>query len=180
MRNRKSLAPRLEPMESRELLAAAPFVGPLPAPSPTLTPAVVFPAIAPITGSIAGHYAETTSGATTSVALSGSGTLTPLGAVSLSGTVTNPGTGTGATGTITLSSASGKVTLSLVPYITGPYRPVGDPGPAIPEAYVYTVTSATGAYSGITGRGKVSLGIGAAPSGSDTIAFSTLPRIQPL
>jgi len=174
MRDRKSLAPRLEPMESRELLAVAPFVGPLPAP----TPAVVFPAIAPITGSIAGHYVETTSGPTTSVALSGTGPLTPLGAVTLSGTVSNPGTG--ATGTLTLSSASGKVTLSLVPYITGPFRPIGQPGPAIPEAYVYTVTSATGAYSGLSGRGEVALSLGTTSSGTDTITFSTLPRVQPL
>ncbi len=174
MRDRKSLAPRLEPMEPRDLPAVSPFVGPLAAP----TPAVVFPTIAPIRGSIAGHYVEKTSGATTSVALSGSGHLTPLGAVTLSGAVSNPGSG--ATGTITMSGASGKVTLSLVPYITGPLRPVGEPGPAIPEAYIFTVTSATGAYSGISGRGELTLGLGTSASGSDTITFSTLPRVQPL
>ena len=174
MRDRKSIAPRLEPMEPRALLAASAFVGPL----PVATADTSSPFIAPITGKVAGHYSETTSGGTTSVALTGTGTLTPLGAVSLSGEVSN--SGDDATGTITLKGASGTVTLSLTPYVTGPVRAVGYPGPPIPAAYIYTITSATGSYSGLSGRGEVTLGLGTAASGSDTITFSNLPRIQPL
>ncbi len=172
MRNRRSLTPRLETIEARNLLTTVvPFVGPMPA-------VAVSPFVAPITGSVAGHYAETTAGATTTVTLTASGTLTPLGAVTLAGTVTS--SDDGASGTITLTGASGKVTLSLTPYITGPVRPASDPGSAVPDAYVYTVVSATGSYSGISGRGEVTLGLGAGSSGSDTITFASIPRIQPL
>ena len=177
MRNRKSIAPRLEPMESRELFAVAPFVGPLPLPVAAPAPAITSPFIAPITGSIAGHYTKTISGGTTTVALSGTGSLNPLGAVTLSATIVN--SGDDATGSITLKGASGKVTLSLTPYVTGPVHQFGDTGPAIPEAYIYTVTSATGSYSNTTGRGIVNIGIGTAASGSDTITFSNIPRITP-
>lgn len=171
MRSRKVPTPRVDSLESRAVPSSAPFVGPLPS-------AQVSPFVAPIQGTVAGHYVETTAGGTTSVALSGSGTLTPLGAVTLSGSVTN--SGDGASGTITLTSSQGSVTLSLTPYVTGPVRAVDSPGPAIPGAYVYTVTSATGSYSGISGRGEVTLGLGTAASGADTIHFTSLPRIQPL
>ena len=172
MRSRKSLTPCLDPLESRAVPTAAPFVGPI-------APAVISPFVGPIQGTIAAHYSETTAGGASTVKLSGSGSLTPLGSVSLSGSVTSLGDDD-ASGTITLTGAQGSVTLSLTPYITGPVRALGTTGPAIPNAYIYTVTAATGSYSGISGRGEVTLGLGTAASGSDTIHFTSIPRIQPL
>ena len=173
MRSRKLPTLRPESLEPRAVPTVSAFVGPI------ATPEVGSPFIGPIQGTVAGHYVDTTAGSTTTVKLTGTGSPSPLGAVTLTGSVTD--TEGDASGTMTLASSKGSVTLSLTPYVTGPVRAVDSPGSAaVPETYVYTVTSATGSYSGITGRGLVSLGSVAAGSGSDTISFTSIPRIQPL
>jgi hypothetical protein len=82
--------------------------------------------------------------------LDGTGTVTPLGAVSVSGTLTAPGfiARGRATGTLTLTVADGTVTLGLV----GPPQK-GFSAP--PTSFRYTITAGTGADAGASGKGRV-------------------------
>jgi hypothetical protein len=85
--------------------------------------------------------------------LNGSGSVAPLGAVQVSGSLQGPGfVARGhATGTLTLSAAGGSITLRLV----GQGAQPGFSGP--PHAFTYTVTGGTGAYAGASGSGTVTL-----------------------
>jgi hypothetical protein len=82
--------------------------------------------------------------------LTGTGTVGPLGTVTLSGELHTPGfiaQGT-TTGTVTLSNADGSVTLRLV----GPPQPGFSPPPA---TFHYTITGGTDKFAGASGQGTV-------------------------
>lgn len=83
--------------------------------------------------------------------LDGTGTVTPLGAVSASGTLTTPGfiARGRATGTLTLTAADGTVTLDLV---GPPQKGFASP----PASFRYTIAGGTGADAGASGKGRVS------------------------
>jgi hypothetical protein len=82
--------------------------------------------------------------------LTGTGTVGPLGTVTLSGELHTPGfiAQGEATGTLTLSNADGSVTLRLV----GPPQSGFSPPPA---TFQYTITGGTGKYAGASGQGTV-------------------------
>jgi hypothetical protein len=84
--------------------------------------------------------------------LAGTGTVTPLGSVYLSGKLNTPGfifQGR-AEATLTLTSPTGSVTLLLV----GPLQPGFSPPPS---SFQYTITGGTGAFAKLSGSGTVTL-----------------------
>jgi hypothetical protein len=103
-----------------------------------------------LTGQVSGTWVRVFSnpdvGATQ--ALTGSGTVKPLGNVQANGTLHLTGfVAQGeATGTLTLTTGRGRVTLALV----GPPQP-GFSGP--PSSFHYTITGGTGRFAHATGSG---------------------------
>ena len=100
-------------------------------------------------------------------AFSGTGTAGDLGAVSLTGTITVPGTTSTtdkATGRMTLTNASGSVTLKL----TGPTETVLGP---IPGTMDFSILSATGAYFDNIASGTIAITV-APRVGSTPAAFT--------
>ena len=83
--------------------------------------------------------------------LTGTGTVTPLGVVWVSGELHTPGfiAQGQAGGTLTLTGPNGSVTLQLL----GPIEP-GFGG--VPSTFQYTITAGTGAYAGNSGTGTLS------------------------
>jgi hypothetical protein len=138
--------PQVEELEPRTLLAGAS----LPVPGATLAAfATARRHRAPaLTGTIHGRY--TLRGV--AYALTGSGTVTGLGQVSLSGSVRASGAG----GRLTLANAAGALTLRL----DGP-----TPGTAarLPSGFAFRIVRGSGAYRSLAGGGAVDLRLGPAP-----------------
>jgi hypothetical protein len=91
--------------------------------------------------------------------LSGQGRFLGLDMITVSGWVRTTGfvgNDGHATGSVTLSSAKGSVTLEL----TGPVQPGFS---ALPEQFSYVVTGGTGAYARVAGQGTLSLMLAASP-----------------
>jgi hypothetical protein len=94
--------------------------------------------------------------------LVGSGTVSPLGAVTGTGRLTaRGGEPVTYTGTVTLVGADGSLTASLFG------RPVGPEHPGEPVALTYTITGGTGAFAGATGRGPATY----TPTGGFSVTF---------
>lgn len=84
--------------------------------------------------------------------LDGSGTVGPLGAVTMTGTLSASGAEpVNYSGTVTLVGSSGSVTLSLSGRLFGPNY-IGET-----VDLTYTITGGTGAYQDATGSGKAVL-----------------------
>jgi hypothetical protein len=84
----------------------------------------------------------------------GAGTAGALGTADISGTISPPGfiRSAPATGELTLTSATGSVTIDL----TGHTQPGGSP---LPEKMKYVVTSGTGAFASAGGKGTISIAL---------------------
>jgi hypothetical protein len=94
--------------------------------------------------------------------LTGQGRFLGLDMTNVSGWVRTTGFVGGdghATGSVTLQTAKGSVTLEL----TGPPQPGFS---SLPEQFSYTVTGGTGAYARVTGQGTLELLLAATPAGA--------------
>jgi hypothetical protein len=101
--------------------------------------------------------------------LVGSGTVTPLGSVTSTGSLTARGAEPVVySGTVTLAGANGSITASLFGLLFGPQR-LGQK-----VALTYTITGGTGAYQGATGSGKaIDSPIIKSPAGDFALTFGT-------
>jgi hypothetical protein len=107
--------------------------------------------------------------------LKGAGSVGPLGSVQASGSIATPGfvlTGW-STATITLTRATGSVTLQLI----GPPQPGFSPPPG---TFHFTITGGTGAYAGATGQGTATLTETRAAAGGGTFKMAFTPATLPL
>ncbi len=163
--------PMIEALEDRTLpsttsLPVAPVVS-----STVRTAAAVHLALQ---GTINGTWTTTpaTRTVTASQALTGAGSVVPLGAARLTGQLvlrTAMRAGQSA-GTLTLTTAAGTLTLSLVaPWAPNPHSPV--------TLLSYTVSRGTGRYAGATASGVVALlqnSAGTRPGSSTAVQAFTL------
>jgi hypothetical protein len=86
---------------------------------------------------------------TGTIALDGSGTVSPLGNVTSSGSLTSRGAEpVRFSGTVTLVGSHGTITASLYGILAGPERPFE------PVTLTYTITGGTGAFQGDSGSGR--------------------------
>ena len=89
-----------------------------------------------------------------SYVFTGTGTAGALGAADLGGSITPPGfiRTAPATGELTLTNATGSVTLD----VTGKTQPGGSP---LPQKLAYVVTGGTGAFANAGGKGSISVAL---------------------
>jgi hypothetical protein len=152
MRTDRRLRPSVERVESKALLSAGMT-------SPSFLAAAHAVAARPtdvlkLTGTASGRWSTSVGipdiGRSTS--LVGKGTIAPLGAVNVSGSLHAPGfiARGRATGSLVLTGANGSVALQL----TGPLQRGFS---ALPTSFTYRIVGGTGAYVGSTGRGKAEI-----------------------
>ena len=157
MRNRKNIQPCLESLESKMVLS-------------TLT----------LGGTEHGVFLAHKTSAQTSYSLDAAGSLTPIGAAAITGTLKVDAISSGPpSGTLHLYSAKGTLTLQIPESVA---IPAGLPTPTSKNEIVdtYVITGGTGAYKGDTGSGVVEITFAPVNSGSyevgrETITFSALP-----
>jgi hypothetical protein len=104
-----------------------------------------------LSGQVYGQYQPVSTSGGRAQNLRGGGQVSPLGNAELTGQLHLPGAVSQGqvTGTITLTSPNGNVTLSLV----GPMQSGSSPPPSTMQ---YTITGGTGAYANASGSGTVS------------------------
>jgi hypothetical protein len=98
--------------------------------------------------------------------LTGTGTVAPVGDVFVSGELRTPGfvTGGAAEGALTLTGANGSLALQLM----GPFQFGSGPPPG---TFQYTISGGTGAFAGASGRGTVIVQGQGGPGGTLTMIF---------
>ena len=158
MRNRKNLRPCLESLESKTVLS-------------TLT----------LSGTEHGVFLAHKTSTLTVYSLDAAGSLTPIGASAITGTLNvSRGISSGPpSGALHLYSAKGTLTLQIPASVA---IPAGLPTPTSKNEIVdtYVITGGTGAYKGDTGSGVVEITFDPVNSGTyevgrETITFTTLP-----
>lgn len=164
MRDPARLRPSVEGLEAKTLLSS--FAGVMPHAAAVAAQVARATARAPLAGTVRGSYVERTANPDTGDAFSfgGSGRLTPLGSVVLTGTIRSPGfvANGHSTGTLVLRGAGGSLTLS----VTGPPQDGNTP---VPEVFHYTIAGGSGHYKGDTGGGYIDLTLTPSRSSIDTL-----------
>jgi hypothetical protein len=159
--------PQLETLETMTLLSGAGAAMGLSGPAATrgqvaaeVGPVINLPLIpvgaSPLfpRGTIRGLYVR--QGGSSTIQFSASGSLSPLGATTETGTI-------GATGTVLIATPKGTVTLQLFPATTpGHFN------------YGYGITETTGAYAGDQGAGTVDVTLGPRNAGKVGISFGSI------
>ena len=186
MRTTRSRRPEVEVLEGRALPSAGPGFA---MPAPTFLAhhghrhaphhhhhhharrhpaAVATPQVLVLSGDVIGTLTTTFtfSDGSSTASLTGTGTVAPVGAVSVSGSLSTPGfvTGGAAEATVTLTGAAGSLVLQLM----GPFQTGFSPPP---PNFQYTITGGTGAFAGDSGSGLVIFQEQAGPGGTFTMIF---------
>jgi hypothetical protein len=177
MRSRRQFQPSADALEQIHLLSAMTFmrggpirptiVGPQPVViSPIVTPAVNTKQPVQLNGTVSGTYSAVASGSKLTYTLNGSpSSVTPFGAVTVSGSFQSPGSDSNdqSQGTLVLSDGNGG-TLTL--QVTGaPQKRFAQ----LANLYTYTVVGSSGKFQGTTGSGMMFLTLSPNPTTNPTL-----------
>jgi hypothetical protein len=151
-RPRNAIRPGVEGLDSRELLSLNIFDALKSVPGLLVSSLKHSSTTKHLSGVITGHYEvrQATPDTGSSVQLSASGQVTPLGQAKIAGSLTAPGfvRSAEATGTLVLSNAHGALTINLL----GPAQ-VGSS--ALPNQFQYKTAGGTGAYRNVVDHGNL-------------------------
>jgi hypothetical protein len=145
---RTTSRPRLEELETRDVPSVTLFSS---SPQPVAASVARHATLpAAVVGTLTGTFTQMRHIADTgaSYALTGGGSVRPLGKVTVNGSMTAPGfvrVGR-ASGTLTLTGSGGTVKVRLLGPEEGGFKP-------LPERFHFTAGSGTGAYQHLTGSG---------------------------
>ena len=172
MRNRWHRHPQVERLEAMTLLSGASSAVSAVAAVVT-TPPTTSHAIH-LTGTAKGNYDVYTPNPDVGkdFTFSGSGAITPLGQVHLTGHIHSPGfiANGHSTGLLVLSNPKGSVTLQ----VTGPNQTGSTP---VPDVFSFKITSASGKFKGDTGTGYIDLQLSPAKTTPTPVSSAAAPNL---